>query len=92
MNLGRLLNPLRSTACSVRSYGKHNKKFLYKNGQKFEGITYYPRFVFTCAVYKSKTHEIQDLLMLNLSRSGLPITRIHPWSRRNFSGCSASSR
>jgi len=43
MNLGRLLTPLRSSTWSVRSYGKHNKKFLYKDGQKFEGITYYPR-------------------------------------------------
>ncbi|KAI8035513.1 39S ribosomal protein L30, mitochondrial [Drosophila gunungcola] len=43
MNIGKLMTPLRSNTWSVRSYGKHNKKFLYKNGQKFEGITYYPR-------------------------------------------------
>lgn len=27
----------------VRNYGKHNKKYLYKDGVKYEGIYYYPR-------------------------------------------------
>lgn len=38
-----LRNPW-STALT-RSYGKHNKKFLYKKeeGVKYEGIIYYPK-------------------------------------------------
>uniref|UniRef100_A0A1I8NBC1 Large ribosomal subunit protein uL30m n=1 Tax=Musca domestica TaxID=7370 RepID=A0A1I8NBC1_MUSDO len=28
---------------AVRHYGKHNKKFLYKDGQKYGKIIYYPR-------------------------------------------------
>lgn len=27
----------------IRSYGKHNKKFLYKDGVKYGQIIYYPR-------------------------------------------------
>ncbi|KAI8125382.1 hypothetical protein FF38_09226 [Lucilia cuprina] len=30
-------------AQAVRHYGKHNKKFLYKDGQRYGNIIYYPR-------------------------------------------------
>ncbi|EDW26865.1 GL14759 [Drosophila persimilis] len=43
MNLGRLLRPLQVGTTLARSYGKHNKKYLYKDGKKYEGIIYYPR-------------------------------------------------
>lgn len=31
---------------SVRWFGKHNKKFIYKDGERFESVTYYPRYLF----------------------------------------------
>ncbi|XP_064556303.1 large ribosomal subunit protein uL30m [Drosophila montana] len=43
MNSLRLLTPLQLNLTLVRSYGKHNKKFLYKDGKKYESIIYYPR-------------------------------------------------
>lgn len=43
MNSLRLLSPLQMSLTVSRSYGKHNKKFLYKDGKKYENIIYYPR-------------------------------------------------
>ncbi|KAH8386705.1 hypothetical protein KR093_002112 [Drosophila rubida] len=43
MNSLKLLSPLQLSLSAVRSYGKHNKKFLYKDGKKFNNIIYYPR-------------------------------------------------
>ena len=43
MNLVKLLQPLRSVTQLARFYGKHNKKFLYKDGKKYGNIYYYPR-------------------------------------------------
>lgn len=28
---------------AIRHYGKHNKKYLYKDGKKYGNIIYYPR-------------------------------------------------
>lgn len=43
MDISKLLNSLRISIQPIRSYGKHNKKYLYNNGVKYEGIYYYPR-------------------------------------------------
>lgn len=43
MNTLRLLQPVQLSLRLERSYGKHNKKFLYKDGKKYENIIYYPR-------------------------------------------------
>ncbi|XP_030378590.1 39S ribosomal protein L30, mitochondrial [Scaptodrosophila lebanonensis] len=43
MNVGALLRPLQLPTQVTRCYGKHNKKYLYKDGKKFENIFYYPR-------------------------------------------------
>ncbi|XP_068157664.1 large ribosomal subunit protein uL30m [Drosophila tropicalis] len=43
MNATQLLRPLQLSNLVSRTYGKHNKKFLYKDGKKYENIIYYPR-------------------------------------------------
>lgn len=45
MNSLKLLTPTQLSLTLARSYGKHNKKFLYKDGKKYENIIYYPRWV-----------------------------------------------
>lgn len=47
------LKPNNSLAnAAVRNYGKHNKKYLYKDGKKFDLIHYYPRCLFFFSFYK----------------------------------------
>lgn len=41
--LRKLLSSSQITQQTLRSYGKHNKKFIYKEGERFESVTYYPR-------------------------------------------------
>lgn len=36
---------------SLRSFGQHNKKHIYKNqGQKYERIRYYPKYEYFCTI------------------------------------------
>ncbi|XP_011189672.1 39S ribosomal protein L30, mitochondrial [Zeugodacus cucurbitae] len=42
MDLHKLLQPATLLTNTVRAYGKHNKKYLYKDGQKYGKIIYYP--------------------------------------------------
>ncbi|XP_055906523.1 39S ribosomal protein L30, mitochondrial [Eupeodes corollae] len=43
MEVSKLLQALKLCVQPVRTYGKHNKKYVYTNGIKYEGIYYYPR-------------------------------------------------
>ena len=46
MNSKKLLTIAQQTLQSVtRAYGKHNKKYLYKDGVKYGKLMYYPRWV-----------------------------------------------
>lgn len=40
----RILPGFRQVLQQIRCYGKHNKKFLYKDGVKFGQLFYYPRY------------------------------------------------
>ncbi|XP_037929245.1 39S ribosomal protein L30, mitochondrial-like [Teleopsis dalmanni] len=41
--MSNFLQYFRLTVQSSRAYGKHNKKYLFKDGKKYEKIIYYPR-------------------------------------------------
>ncbi|XP_059611426.1 large ribosomal subunit protein uL30m [Phlebotomus argentipes] len=38
-----LLNTVNICRISARNFGNHNKKFVYKNGVKYDNVFYYPR-------------------------------------------------
>lgn len=42
MDSNKFLQPATIIAQTVRAYGKHNKKFLFKDGKKYGQIIYYP--------------------------------------------------
>ncbi|XP_053951586.1 39S ribosomal protein L30, mitochondrial [Anastrepha ludens] len=42
MNLQRILQPTNIIKQVLRTYGKHNKKYLYKDGKKYAKVIYYP--------------------------------------------------